>query len=361
MATDEHKDSLFRQPAKMPPLAARTTLPTVCADRGTLRWRGAFVEAGDGRRFKRQRVERRSDAGEAGAVAATTTTYTSVGRLSLDARPYLIAVARVYCRDMTFDWSCGRNRPRDDGAVENLVRRFDSLGVGREEPTNFMRAVVPRAEVERMTAHLGGHGDGHLDFGAWREVNGTMVEVVAGRHRAAALEAWAAKGSNGEELGGRDGLWWTCELYDRDRLPRCVRVGLEANVETAGMRIDSHGATWLRVARLLAPASDEETLPARTREELTRARGGKASGQGLEHVVCQALGIATEARKTLPTRRLVTLWRDERWGPEVTRWCRRRIGEATFNISRWEWMMQSRVEDVGGALPSCVSFANRGC
>ncbi|KAF6814534.1 hypothetical protein CMUS01_12621 [Colletotrichum musicola] len=77
----------------------------------------------------------------------------------------------------------------------------ENLGVGREELTNFMREAVTKAEVERMMRHLGRdlepvattEGD-RADFGDWRKVKRTPVEVIAGRHRAAALEVWAATG-----------------------------------------------------------------------------------------------------------------------------------------------------------------------
>jgi hypothetical protein len=52
----------------------------------------------------------------------------------------------------------------------------------------------------------------------------------------------------------------------------------------------------------------------------------------------------------VPLRRLVTLWRNERWKAMITKWCASTVGRAMFRISTWEWMISCRIDDVGLAI-----------
>jgi hypothetical protein len=64
----------------------------------------------------------------------------------------------------------------------------------------------------------------------------------------------------------------------------------------------------------------------------------------VERQVINALQLSGEI--TFPLRRLVTVWRNERWRAITTEWCRTTIGRTTFQISTWEWMISYRIDDV---------------
>jgi hypothetical protein len=92
---------------------------------------------------------------------------------------------------------------------------------------------------------------------------------------------------------------------------------------------DSHGEIW---AQVVAAASQDPQL-----------FEGKPSK--VEKQVVHALQLSSEI--TFPLRRLVTVWRNERWRAITTDWCRTTIGRTTFQISTWEWMISYRIDDVG--------------
>jgi hypothetical protein len=91
---------------------------------------------------------------------------------------------------------------------------------------------------------------------------------------------------------------------------------------------DNHGQVWMQV--VAASSQDPELF------------SGKAAQ--VEDQMIDILQLGGE--KNFPTRRLATIWRNERWREMATCWCETSIGRATFKISTWEWMISCRIDDV---------------
>ncbi|KAF5486598.1 hypothetical protein CGCA056_v015055 [Colletotrichum aenigma] len=120
---------------------------------------------------------------------------------------------------------------------------------------------------------------------------------MAGQHRIQALREYVKEtGAPGSDL------WWACELYDKDRLPRDLNVKLRVNRRDPSLP-DNHGQIWTQLASIACI-------------------GGQADGQlggedaAVDQHVVEALRLGGE--KHFPTRRLVTLWNHQRWRPVTT-------------------------------------------
>jgi hypothetical protein len=135
------------------------------------------------------------------------------------ARPYLLAVARLRLSVLDTTWSVGRNRNVEVGHVQELKEIFKTVGLERRAPENRIWGLCSAAEVQRVRTAATQNGQQHEEdiFLDWATINeGSKVEVMAGQHRIAALQAYVS------EVGGQPGdLWWTCELYDRGTLLYC--------------------------------------------------------------------------------------------------------------------------------------------
>lgn len=92
---------------------------------------------------------------------------------------------------------------------------------------------------------------------------------------------------------------------------------------------DSHGQVWMQVVA----ASSQDP-------DLFRGKAAQVEDQMID-----VLQLGSE--KQFPTRRLATVWRNERWRKMATRWCETSVGRATFKISTWDWMISYRIDDVG--------------
>lgn len=64
----------------------------------------------------------------------------------------------------------------------------------------------------------------------------------------------------------------------------------------------------------------------------------------------QQLGL--NGRASFPVRRLGTLWRNPGWRDVITAWCRFPLGQATFNMSTFEWMSSCRIDEVSECPPT---------
>lgn len=91
---------------------------------------------------------------------------------------------------------------------------------------------------------------------------------------------------------------------------------------------DSHGQVWMQVVA----ASSQDP-------DLFRGKAAQVEDQMID-----VLQLGSE--KQFPTRRLATVWRNERWKEMTTRWCETSIGRATFQISTWDRMISYRIDDV---------------
>ncbi|KAF2474018.1 uncharacterized protein BDR25DRAFT_352496 [Lindgomyces ingoldianus] len=136
-----------------------------------------------------------------------------------------------------------------------------------------------------------------LDHLSWEQaqdgqdmVVGEKAKLMAGNYRVEALKKRLRL------LGcGKEERWWICDIYNKATL-----------------------------------SSSDNTLFQGPKTEVER--------QMLEH-----LGLS--GRVKFPVRRLGTLWRNQNWKQMITRWCEFLLGQATFNISTFEWMASCRIDD----------------
>lgn len=110
-------------------------------------------------------------------------------------------------------------------------------------------------------------------------------------------------------------------------LPPHLRVQLRANREDVTLA-DNHGQIWTELATL---SSNNGQL-------------FQGSNRSIEQEMLEQLRLSSRVK--FPVRRLATLWRNLSWRPMITQWCRTLIGQATFNISTFEWMASCRIDDV---------------
>ncbi|KAF4883690.1 hypothetical protein CGCF415_v015725 [Colletotrichum fructicola] len=240
------------------------------------------------------------------------------------AKPYLLATARLHIDIMDITWSKGVNRRIEPSHVRELRDVFIKGGLERSAPENHMFVLCDAEDVRRALETRQDDEDGG-DEGArehpllrWADVNGTKVEVMAGQHRLHALREYI-KATGAVESDA----WWTCELYDKDKLPPDLNMRLRVNRRDPSLP-DNHGQIW---KQLVSVASDT---------------AGPSTHITVNHKLVVGLRLSSE--KGLPTRRLVTLWNHERWRDMATRWCQTRLGLETFNISTFEWMASLRVD-----------------
>ncbi|WAO91830.1 Hypothetical protein NCS54_00931300 [Fusarium falciforme] len=225
-----------------------------------------------------------------------------------EAEDYRLATAKMPLDALSCVWRKGTNRHLNRRHVEKLCNAFQ------------------QEAVRRMMSHLGQPGHHSqcnqvLSFEDWLLVNpNEKAEVMAGQHRIEAMREYVKQtGTDSKEL------WWTCIIYDRDQIPAEINVKLRVNRRDLSLP-DSHGQIWMQ----LVLANDQcDSL----------FQGKKYD---VEKQVMNILRLSTADK--FPTARLVTLWRNHRWRPMITRWCRTQLGRMTFNISTWDWMASYRVD-----------------
>ncbi|KAK6222565.1 hypothetical protein QIS74_04267 [Colletotrichum tabaci] len=248
------------------------------------------------------------------------------------ARPYLLAVGKMHVDVLETMWSVGRNRRVEPGHVQELKDTFMRGGLERSAPENRIAVLCSAEEVRRIRQRIGQGGDGDGDgdgdpsdgeasFLHWAGVNNSKAEVMAGQHRLCALREYV-KATGAPESDA----WWTCELYDKDRLPAELNIKLRINRRDPSLP-DNHGQIWTQLVSIASDAAEPTT-----RNQAT-----------VDHKLVEALRLGSE--KSFPTRRLVTLWNHKRWRTLTTRWCQTRLGLETFNISTFEWMASLRIDD----------------
>lgn len=138
------------------------------------------------------------------------------------ARPFLLATAKMPVKVLRAEWVDGSNRPLDQQHVATLSSAL-ARGIERTCYGNYLIVECSSEAVRRMREHSEGQGatqdleelmeDRVLSFLDWDKVNGEeRPELTAGQHRKAALERL---GLEEEEM------WWTCEIYDRGEKAAC--------------------------------------------------------------------------------------------------------------------------------------------
>jgi hypothetical protein len=138
------------------------------------------------------------------------------------ARPYLLATARVPINVFDFTWSTGANRSINRKHVRTLCRIFSERKLQRENEQHYVRAISTKEEVTRMINSINKELPviSTLDpcasvkpwpvFNQWEAINQTKIELIAGQHRIEALKEYA------QHLKWQDDqLWWICDIYDK--------------------------------------------------------------------------------------------------------------------------------------------------
>lgn len=271
------------------------------------------------------------------------------------AAPYLLATAKFPIDALTSEWNIGANRPIDPAHKRRLCQIFNEAGVLRRDRSHRLQVACSKAQVQQMLDHLAedgqaqatatpaesaGEGDPQWpSFEGWVSVVGGKAELIAGHHRIEAFKEYLQRRELPEEE-----RWWVCSIYDKgfslctcqasnkltqkvDTLPSLLRIQLRANREDVILP-DNHGQIWMELATL----SSENG-------QLFQGSNRSVEQEMLEH-------LRLSSRVKFPVRRLATLWRNLSWRPMITRWCRTLIGQATFNISTFEWMASCRIDDV---------------
>ncbi|KAF2664817.1 hypothetical protein BT63DRAFT_418151 [Microthyrium microscopicum] len=103
---------------------------------------------------------------------------------------------------------------------------------------------------------------------------------------------------------------------------------------------DSHGQVWIE---LVALVDADKTL-------------FQGTNGPLQDEMLQMLGLS--GRVQFPIRRLVTLWKNNRWQRMTTRWCQTSLGRATFNVSLREEMARCRIDDLVGDDLKAIQLAD---
>lgn len=133
------------------------------------------------------------------------------------ARPYLLATARIPIRVLTAQWKIGQNRSLDFEHVQNLCSAFKNKALKRTSYDNYLLVSGHRESVRKMKEYLQDTdriSEEPLLFDKWAEINhGELLEMITGQHRQAALKEHGLQEGLDEKA-----LWWTCEIYDSGTL-----------------------------------------------------------------------------------------------------------------------------------------------
>ncbi|EGU83467.1 hypothetical protein FOPG_18980 [Fusarium oxysporum f. sp. conglutinans race 2 54008] len=263
--------------------------------------------------------------------------FTEVDSLRKQAEPYRLAVAELPIHLLHSSWSRGNNRPLDRNHVAHLCRSFQNGGLARRAEEHYIQVSCSAAAVDKMMmiminaipdtdqSTVQNQHQHLLSFRNWADFNDERPELMAGQHRVEALKDYVK-----QTTSDPSDLWWICEFYDKDALP--VELDIKLRVNRRGLALpDTHGQIWLQ---LVSAFDRDPTLFS------TERNGNK---KGIEKRMLDILCLTSEAR--FPISRLVTLWRNERWRPRITRWCRTSLGRATFNISKWYQIAGYRLDD----------------
>ncbi|KFY91984.1 hypothetical protein V498_05204 [Pseudogymnoascus sp. VKM F-4517 (FW-2822)] len=240
------------------------------------------------------------------------------------AEQYRLGTVKFPLNALTTTWKLGSNRRINEKHVHALYEKFKDEGLQREVPINHLLVECGRDDFERMMDHLRVGGVSIPEcpsFDEWMRVTGNQAEVMAGQHRMEALRL----SPDGAPAAGNQ-AWWTCRVYDTDRLPHRLRMRLRENRQGSTLP-DSHGQIWMELA--------------------TAAKFDPSLFQGVDRPVkyemLDMLGLSGTVK--FPIRRLVTLWRNLSWQTIITSWCQTAIGRATFNLSLWDDMARFRMDD----------------
>lgn len=148
------------------------------------------------------------------------TAFQETDSIYQQAKPYLLATAKLPLDALTCSWRIGNNRRLDPQHVANLCQSFHHGNLARQTEENYLLVLCSSQAIRSMMGHLGSKiqredvtaiHTGHMQsFEDWLDVNDEKPEVMAGQHRIAALQKYV------EQTGSpKTELWWNCKFYDR--------------------------------------------------------------------------------------------------------------------------------------------------
>jgi len=129
-----------------------------------------------------------------------------------------IGTIKLYRRYTTAKWDAAgviQNRALEATAIANLVKRFQTAGLERMDPRNFMTATISPEELPRFLESIGMTNEQLKNASAnedyplitpdiWGQFNGSRFVLQAGQHR------FAAPAQIQQDVSDR---WWPTRLY----------------------------------------------------------------------------------------------------------------------------------------------------
>jgi hypothetical protein len=139
-------------------------------------------------------------------------------RLEKEKASKFVGTIKLYRRYTTAKWDAAgviQNRALEATAIANLVKRFQTAGLERIDPRNFMTATISPEELSRFLESIGMTNEQLKNASAnedyplitpeiWGQFNGSRFVLQAGQHRFAALAQIRP------DINDR---WWPTRLY----------------------------------------------------------------------------------------------------------------------------------------------------
>lgn len=171
------------------------------------------------RQTKRQRNAAKPDSRD-GDREPLDNSFQETDSIYKQARPYLLATAKMPIDALTSTWRIGKNRRLDRQHVANLCQTFHQGNLARQTEENYLIVSCSSQAIRNMTQHLESKrrqegstaiAVGDVEpFEDWLCVNDEKPEVMAGQHRIAALQEYVKRTGSPEKE-----LWWICKFYDQ--------------------------------------------------------------------------------------------------------------------------------------------------
>ncbi|KAG6151795.1 hypothetical protein E4U47_007416 [Claviceps purpurea] len=233
------------------------------------------------------------------------------------ARPYLLTVAKLQLKALETTWSIGSNRKLDTEHVSKLKSVFEKEGLKRMAPENRLICVCKAGDVQASTT----------------KAIYQPFEVLDGQHRIAALRDYV-----GDTENDHAELWWTCELYDQETLPKNLAQIMRFNcidpTISAGL---SHAQIWMQLVNIASPTGEYKAghsdVKNSDQDQLIK----------LDYSIIDAIRVDLKA--DFPSRRLAILWNKRPWRRVITEWCSTCLGMEMFAISSMEWNASLRIDE----------------
>ncbi|KAG5931702.1 hypothetical protein E4U59_000115 [Claviceps monticola] len=200
-------------------------------------------------------------------------------------------------------------------------------------PENRLLCVCKAGDVQASTTSTIWSDENPVDLIHWSEGIYQPFEVVDGQHRIAALRDYVSDTENDHAE-----LWWTCELYDQETLPKNLAQIMRFNridpTISAGL---SHAQIWMQLVNITSPTGEQRAghsdVENSDQDQLIQ----------LDYSIIDAIRVDLKA--DFPSRRLAILWNKRPWRRVITQWCRTCLGMKMFAISFMEWNASLRIDE----------------